>query len=140
MPIDLGRRKLRSDINVTPLVDVVLVLLIVFLVVTPMLQRGKPVELPEAELVSHLQAGGDPILLSITRDRRVWIDKREVSRADLAETLAAEIARTPGAPVVVKGDRGLDYKTFREVILEVSKTRIPGISLAATQPRAGEPR
>ncbi len=136
MPIDLGRKKLWSEINVTPLVDVVLVLLIVFLVVTPMLQRGKAVELPEAKLVSHLQAGGDPILLSITRDRRIWIDKREVPRADLAEALAAEITRAPGAPVVVKGDRELDYKTFREVILEVSKTRIPGISLAATPPKS----
>ncbi len=140
MPMDLGRRKVRSDINVTPLVDVVLVLLIVFMVVTPMLQRGKAVELPEAKKVTQLEGGGDPVLLSITRDGRIWIDKREVGKADLAEALAAEIARAPSAPVVVKGDRELDYRTFREVILEVSKTHIPGISLAATQPRDGRAR
>jgi len=130
-------KRLRSDINVTPLVDVVLVLLIVFMVVTPLLQRGMPVQLPEARLVSPLR-GGDPILLSITRDGRIWIDRRQVPKADLAQILGAEIARTPSAPVVVKGDRDLDYRTFREVILEVSKTQIPGISLSAVQPKGQE--
>ena len=74
MSMDVGSKSVRSDINVTPLVDVVLVLLIIFMVITPMLQRGKPVTLPEAKHVSTLGKGGDPILLSVTKDGRVWLD------------------------------------------------------------------
>ncbi len=139
MPAGGSGRNVRSDINVTPLVDVVLVLLIIFMVVTPLLQRGKMVELPEARRVSELNAGREAIFLSVTRDRRIWIDKTAVAKEKLAESLTAEMARLPGAPLVLKGDRDLDYKTIREVILEVAKTRVAGISLAATQPRGGGP-
>ena len=134
MAMDLGDRSLKSDINVTPLVDVVLVLLIIFMVVTPLLHRGKDVPVPEAERVSALERGGDPIFVCVTLDGRVWIDKAEVRREDLANALTAEMARMPGAPVLVKGDRGLDYRVIREVLLEISKTHLPGVSLVATQP------
>src|SRR5512133_3552239 len=133
MSMDVGGKGVKSDINVTPLVDVVLVLLIIFMVITPLLQRGKPVQLPRAKLVSELKKGGDPILLSITKDGRTWIDKAEVQRKELAEAMTTEMASRPGAPIVVKGDKGVDYKTVREVILELSKTRIIGVSLAASE-------
>ena len=138
MSMDIGSKGVKSDINVTPLVDVVLVLLIIFMVITPLLQRGKPVQLPRAKLVSELKHGDDPILLSITSDGRTFIDKKEVRRKELAEALTAEMVAMPGSPVIVKGDKSLDYKTMREIILEVSKTRVIGVSLAATQIKQGE--
>jgi biopolymer transport protein TolR len=138
MSMDVGSKNVKSDINVTPLVDVVLVLLIIFMVITPMLQRGKAVQLPRAKMVSELKHGGDPILLSITSDGRTWLDKVEVKRKDLSEALISEMGNRPGAPVIVKGDKNLDYKTVREVILEISKTRVVGVSLAASQIRPGE--
>jgi biopolymer transport protein TolR len=138
MAADFGGRGVKSDINVTPLVDVVLVLLIIFMVITPLLQRGKAVKLPRAKVVSELTHGGDPILLSITADGRTWLDKREVARRDLAVELTREMAERPGVPVVVRGDRSLDYKVVRGVILEISKTRLAGVSLAATQLGPGE--
>jgi biopolymer transport protein TolR len=132
MAMDIGGKGVKSDINVTPLVDVVLVLLIIFMVITPLLQRGKAVTLPDAKLVSELKSGGDPIILSLTRDKRIWIDKNEVKdKADLASALQAEMAR--GAPIMFKGDRQVPYKAVREVMLEVSKTRVMGVSLAATE-------
>src|ERR687883_1385315 len=100
-----GSKGVKSDINVTPLVDVVLVLLIIFMVITPLLQRGKPVQLPRAKLVSELKHGGDPILLSVTPDGRTWLDKVEVPRKELPEALTTEMASRPGAPLVLKGDR-----------------------------------
>jgi biopolymer transport protein ExbD/biopolymer transport protein TolR len=133
MSMDVGGKGVRSDINVTPLVDVVLVLLIIFMVITPMLQRGKAVQLPDAKLISELKSGGDPIILSVTRDGRAWIDKEEVKKEDLAAALEATMQKLPGAPIMFKGDREVDYKAVREVILEVTKTRVMGISLAATQ-------
>jgi len=138
MSMEIGGKGVKSDINVTPLVDVVLVLLIIFMVITPMLQRGKPVQLPRAKMVSELKHGGDPILLSVTSDGRVFIDKREVSKKELADALTQAMAAAPGSPVIVKGDRAIDYKTVREVILEISKTRVVGVSLAASEIRAGE--
>ncbi len=134
MAMDVGGRGVKSDINVTPLVDVVLVLLIIFMVITPLLQRGRPVTRPEAKLVSELKSGGDPIILSLTRDKRVWIDKSEVKdKADLATALQDEMVRMPGSPIMFKGDREVPYKAVREVMLEVSKTRVMGVSLAATE-------
>jgi biopolymer transport protein TolR len=138
MSMDLGGKGVKSDINVTPLVDVVLVLLIIFMVITPLLQRGKPVQLPRAKLISELKHGGDPLLLSVTPDGRTWIEKKEVQRKDLSDALLAEMAAHPGAPLIVKGDKELEYKTMRDVILEITKTRVMGVSLAATQVKEGE--
>jgi biopolymer transport protein TolR len=138
MSMDVGGKGVKSDINVTPLVDVVLVLLIIFMVITPMLQRGKAVQLPKARLISELKHGGDPILLSVTPDGRTWIEKKEVARKEISEALLAAMAEHPGAPVIVKGDKELDYKAMREVILEITKTRVVGVSLAATQVKEGE--
>ncbi len=132
MSMDVGSKGVKSDINVTPLVDVVLVLLIIFMVITPMLQRGKPVVLPDAKNVSALK-GGDPILLSVTTDGKVWIDKEEVQKPDLPQMLQIQMQMLPGAPILLKGDRDLDYKVIREVVLEISKTHVLGISLAASQ-------
>jgi biopolymer transport protein ExbD/biopolymer transport protein TolR len=133
MAMNLGHRGVRSEINVTPLVDVVLVLLIIFMVVTPLLQRGKPVELPQGKELSAIKSGGDPIIVSVTRDGKVWIDKAEVARGGLADALADELRNHPGAAVLVKGDREVEYKTIREVVAELSKTHLMGVSLAGAQ-------
>jgi biopolymer transport protein ExbD len=133
MSMSFSSKGVKSEINVTPLVDVVLVLLIIFMVITPLLQRGKAVQLPKAKLISELKQGGDPLLLSVTPDGRTWIEKNEIPRKDISDALIAEMARLPGAPIIIKGDKDLDYKVMREVILEVSKTRVIGVSLAATE-------
>jgi biopolymer transport protein ExbD/biopolymer transport protein TolR len=138
MSMDVGSKSVRSDINVTPLVDVVLVLLIIFMVITPMLQRGKPVTLPEAKHVSTLGKGGDPILLSVTKDGRVWLDgeahtKQELKDDQIEQELNIELQAKPGVPIMVKVDRDVEYKRVRQVVLEVSKTHVMGVSLAASQ-------
>jgi len=133
MSMDVGSKKVKSDINVTPLVDVVLVLLIIFMVITPLLQRGKAVTLPDAKLVSELKSGGDPIILSVTRDGKAFIEKEEVKKEDIAPALESQMLKQPGVPIMFKGDRDTDYKVIREVILEVTKTKVMGVSLAATQ-------
>jgi len=138
MSMDVGSKSVRSDINVTPLVDVVLVLLIIFMVITPMLQRGKPVTLPDAKHVSTLGKGGDPILLSVTKDGRVWLDgeahtKQELKDEQIEQELNIELQVKPGVPIMVKVDRDVEYKRVRQVVLEVSKTHVMGVSLAASK-------
>jgi biopolymer transport protein ExbD/biopolymer transport protein TolR len=136
MSMSFSSKGVKSEINVTPLVDVVLVLLIIFMVITPLLQRGKAVQLPKAKLISELKQG-DPILLSVTPDGRAWIEKTEIPRKEISEALIAEMVRLPGAPIIIKGDKDVDYKVMREIILEVSKTRVLGVSLAATELKEG---
>ena len=138
MSMDVGSKSVRSDINVTPLVDVVLVLLIIFMVITPLLQRGKPVTLPEAKHVSTLGKGGDPILLSVTKDGRAWLDgevhtKQEVKDEQIEAELNLELQARPGVPIMVKVDRDVEYKRVRQVVHEVSKTHVMGVSLAASK-------
>jgi biopolymer transport protein ExbD len=133
MAMDFGSKGLKSDINVTPLVDVVLVLLIIFMVITPLLQRGKPVVLPDAKHVSALKGGGDPVIVSVTPDGKVWLDKVEVPMDQISTELQVAMQMSPGSPVLVKGDKALEYKRIRELILEISKTHLLGVSLAASE-------
>jgi biopolymer transport protein ExbD/biopolymer transport protein TolR len=135
MSMEVGGKGVKSDINVTPLVDVVLVLLIIFMVITPMLQRGKPVVLPQAKLLSALKSGGDPIMVSVTRDGRMWVDKTAYEKDTLVAALTEQMGMHPGSPVLVKGDKDTDYKYIRELMLEVSKTHLMGVSLAGTTPQ-----
>jgi len=70
-----GHRGVKSEINITPLVDVVLVLLIIFMVVTPMLQRGKDVHLPKATSFKERPSDADPLILSITKDKSLYLER-----------------------------------------------------------------
>ena len=73
----------------------------------------------------------------MTGDGRTFVDKREVPRKDLAGELSQEMQRMPGAPLVVKGDAAIAYGTVREIIREIAKAGVPGVSLAAAQLKPG---
>jgi biopolymer transport protein ExbD len=127
-----GKKGLRNDINVTPLVDVVLVLLIIFMVITPMLQRGKDVTLPKSSAVDEAKKA-DPLVVSVTEDRRVWIESEEVQDGEL-EARAAEIfAKNPGKPVMLKGDERLTVGDVRKVMHHVHMAGARGVALAVQE-------
>jgi biopolymer transport protein ExbD/biopolymer transport protein TolR len=123
----------RSDINITPLVDVVLVLLIIFMVVTPMLQRGKSVELPKAKHAVNIQGGGEPAFVSVTRDGQVYVeqDKTPATKEQVME--AMKEANTQGKRVMVKADIETEYGKVRPVLDWASKAKLKGVSLAAEE-------
>jgi biopolymer transport protein ExbD len=128
-----GRGGVKSDINVTPLVDVVLVLLIIFMVVTPLLQRGKSVTLPPSKIVDKDQKGGDPLLLSITSDKMVWVDKEKYDDAGLEQRLREEINSNPHKPILLKGDRAVTVGDVRRVMAIARKAGARGVQLAVEQ-------
>src|ERR1700682_1623536 len=111
MSMDVGTKGgVRSDINITPLVDVVLVLLIIFMVITPMLQRGKSVELPKARHAMAGKAGPDPLFISVTKDGSIFIEqeKQPATKEDLMAAIMGA-AETPGKRVMFKADQETEY-------------------------------
>ena len=130
-----GTGKVKSDINVTPLVDVVLVLLIIFMVVTPMLQRGKDVILPLSKVVDKDPGSGDPLILSVTSDKRVWVDKDSYDPAGLEQRLRDEIIAQPNRPFLLKGDSRVTGGGIRNVMAIARKAGARGVRIAVEQIR-----
>jgi biopolymer transport protein TolR len=104
----------RSEINVTPLVDVVLVLLIIFMVVTPLLHRGVPVELPETAHHARKNDTGRQLVVSVTADG-VYVEADRLDAALLDARLRHEL-RVPTRAVHVRADRALNYGSVRTVL------------------------
>jgi biopolymer transport protein TolR len=123
----------RSDINVTPLVDVVLVLLIIFMVVTPMLQRGKEVSLPKAALTDEESKQPDPLVLSITAEGKTWVESQSVEGAALLELLQGELRANPTRKLLLKGDEKLTVGKVRELMDVARKAGAKGVSLAVQE-------
>ncbi len=135
MGMDVGgnRGAVRSDINITPLVDVVLVLLIIFMVVTPMLQRGKHVELPSARHVASAGGNGepDPLFVTVMTNGDVYVETEKVSLDALPEKLKEGAAL--GKRIMVKADAETEYGKIRPMLDKASKAKLKGVSLAATE-------
>ncbi|WP_223642816.1 biopolymer transporter ExbD [Corallococcus sp. EGB] len=123
----------KSEINVTPLVDVVLVLLIIFMVVTPMLQRGKSVELPKATEIEKEGKEADPLILSITPDKKMFVENDEVDEKGLQEKIAAELVKDPGKKILLKGDNALNVGDVRKVLDTARKAKAKQIALGVEE-------
>ena len=125
----------KSDINVTPLVDVVLVLLIIFMVVTPMLQRGKSVTLPKAAKVEDEKKGtdADPLILSITADKKTFVEQDEFDAAGLEGKLRETLAYLPNKKLLLKGDSTLSVGDVRQVMEITRKAKAKKIFLGVEE-------
>ena len=112
-----GKKGIKADINITPMVDVVLVLLIIFMVVTPMLQRGKDVKLPQAMKVDEEKKGAaDPIVISVTPDKRIYIESDSYDDEGFKAELGKKIIAAPGRRILLKGDQSLVFDDVRRVM------------------------
>ncbi|RKG74210.1 ExbD/TolR family protein [Corallococcus terminator] len=123
------RRSITPEMNVTPLVDVVLVLLIIFMVVTPQLEAGAAVELPVATNPDPENKNLEPTTVSLAANGSFFLDRKELTRDALVVELKTLRQAKPDAPVVLKADRGVAYVQVRSVFKAMQDIGFPGISL-----------
>jgi biopolymer transport protein ExbD len=111
-----GRQDMKSDINVTPLVDVCLVLLIIFMVVTPMLQKGKPVMLPQTERPDKKPESTKELLISIQSDKTIFVDTKWYPDKEFAAKMKELGERSSDKDVLIKADQRLNYGDVKNVM------------------------
>jgi biopolymer transport protein ExbD len=116
MAFSTSSRGVKSDINVTPLIDVVLVLLIIFMVVTPLLERGKSVNLPNSQRADESKEQQETVVISMPSDNTLWVEGTAATTDTLGELLTRELAEHPGKKVMLKGDETLKVKPVREIM------------------------
>jgi TolR protein len=111
-----GRHETKSEINVTPLVDVMLVLLIIFMVITPMLQKGKPVLLPQTDHPDKKPESDKELLISVQADKMIFIDAKWYPDQEFAAKMREFGERASSKDVLIKADKQLQYGDVRKVM------------------------
>lgn len=128
--------EVKSDINVTPLVDVCLVMLIIFMVVTPMLQKGVDVQLPQTNQPEKMPEGQKQLTISIKQDGSVFVDESWVPDENVEAELAKIHTQTPDKDVVIKGDRRLKYRQVRKLMQQVNEAGFSRVGVIAEKYQA----
>jgi biopolymer transport protein TolR len=125
-------KRLMSDINVTPMVDVMLVLLIIFMVAAPLLTVGVPIDLPDAQ-AKALNSDTQPITVSINNNGQIFLQETEVPLNEIVAKLQA-IAKTGyDERIYVRGDRDADYGTVMKVMARISTAGFHNLGLVTVQ-------
>ncbi len=131
------RRKPMGDINVTPLVDVMLVLLIVFMVTAPLLTTGVAVDLPRSES-SPLPGQDEPLSVTVDAGGRIFLQESEINLEQLPARLVAVTQRNKEARIFVRGDRGVDYGTIMGVVSAINRAGFVKVALVTDSAPAGQ--
>ena len=128
-----SRRAPMAEINVTPLVDVMLVLLIIFMVTAPLLVAGVPVDLPESRAAA-IDQQAKPVQIALDKNGSLYIDDQQVSDAALPQRLAA-IAAEPAPPegrrIYLRADKSLDYGRVMRVMGELNRAGLNHVALVS---------
>ena len=134
----IRRRSFRpnSDINVTPLVDVMLVLLIVFMITAPMLTVGVPVDLPKTQ-AAQMNDQVEPLVVSIDGNGKTYFQENELSLPDILQKLKAETEGKPDTKIYVRGDKKLPYGQIMETMGAIAAAGFSRVSLIAEMPMQG---
>lgn len=130
--LDAGKKKggITPVINVTPLVDVVLVLLIIFMVVLPNVQDGKPIEIVKVEEADKNASDKEPVTVTVNAKEIYTLGEEDMSRSKVLAGLAQEYERDPAQRILLRADAGLPYKVVRELFADIQNIGFQGIALA----------
>lgn len=130
--------EMKGDINVTPLVDVCLVLLIIFMVVTPMLQQGVDVMLPTGPHAEKKPGQEGDLIISLKQDGTVFIGDDWIPDRNLVTFLRAEHQKDPARNVMLKADKRINFGKVREVMKAANEAEFGGVSILTENQVAGE--
>jgi biopolymer transport protein TolR len=129
--IETGRPRFMAEINVVPLVDVVLVLLVIFMVTAPMLYRGLDINLPQT--ATNTIKPEQRVVLTVERDRQIYLDKEHVPLVQLGQRLQALRLSNPAVSVFLRADRDIPYGTVVQVMDSIKKAGIDKLGMV-TEP------
>jgi len=131
MSMDVGSSKggLKADINVTPLVDVMLVLLIIMMLIAPMLQQGVPVKLPQASNTADKPETQEQTVVAVTSDRRLFLNGIPVQEGDLRTQIQALMETRKEKVVLIKGDEDAPYSAIMNAMDRLREANIENIGL-----------
>ena len=136
------RRKPVSDINVVPYIDVMLVLLIIFMVTAPLMNLGVELDLPQAN-ANPLETPEDPLIVSVDRDGAFFLTiggvRESIDLEGLTTKVGAFVRNNPKVPVLVGGDRSVDYGTVYQAMVALQAAGAPRVGLMA-DPVSAEPK
>jgi biopolymer transport protein TolR len=131
--------KVNSNINVTPMVDVMLVLLIIFMVITPMLQKGQPVNLVQAANPITMPDADkeDALIVAVTREGKIYFDTEQVAPEALTQKVKDRLSGRPNKEVFVRADARSKYKFVVAVVDNVRSAGVDQLGLLTEQKRSG---
>ena len=124
------KNRVISQINVTPFVDVMLVLLIVFMITAPLLTVGVSVDLPKTK-ASQLNSKGDPIIISIKKNGELYIQEREIDTLQLLPRLKAISSGNKNLRIYVRGDKNVPYGLVLDTIAKIKSSGFKKVALVA---------
>jgi len=130
---------LNSDINVTPLVDVMLVLLIIMMLIAPLLQKGVNVKLPEAGNTVDKPDSAQQTVVAIDSANQFWVNGLQVAKGDFVDKVKAILEEKTEKVVLIRGDQDASYSAIMEAMDNLRKAQIEDIGLITEKKGAGKP-
>jgi biopolymer transport protein TolR len=134
------RKKLKSDINVVPYIDVMLVLLIIFMVTAPLLNLGVDIDLPESSIARSLNVDKDPVVVSVDQAGKLFLTipdapREEVDTAKLTALVSAYVKEHPKSPVYVAGDSKTEYGKVYDAMALLQSAGVAKVGLMGQPPQ-----
>ncbi len=129
------RKKLMSEINVVPYIDVMLVLLVIFMITAPLLSQGVKVDLPRAAAQPVDSQDRETLVVTVDREGRYFLDDRRITAEELTRKVAAILRARPQTPVLIRGDRQSNYGEVVRAMTLLQSAGAPSVGLLTEPPR-----
>jgi biopolymer transport protein TolR len=134
VPYRKRHKKLMSEINVVPYIDVMLVLLVIFMITAPLLSQGVKVELPRAAAQPVESQDQETLVVTVDRQGNYFLDDRRISSEELRRKVAAILRLRPKTPVLIRGDRQANYGEVVKAMTLLQSAGAPSVGLLTEPP------
>lgn len=133
-PYRKHRKKMMSEINVVPYIDVMLVLLVIFMITAPLLSQGVKVDLPQAAAKAVENQDHETLVVTVDREGRYFLDDRRITENELSRKTTAMLRLRPDTPVLIRGDRQANYGAVVKAMTLLQAAGAPSVGLLTEPP------